>query len=163
MIPTDVVKAASDLGCEGQEWVKLGELLLYLPYRSVLDLFSDTDKLQTNSQKAKVILIKWKDKKGTEAKAGQLRQAYVKLNKGGAFDERLEMNPETIVTESMIEQILPISCGNRDWLALGRCLLSLSDDEVRDLFPLPTDSRKNSERVDIILTKWQEKDGQFVS
>lgn len=159
IISDGVIMAAGNFGCEGQDWITIGEKLLDRTRKQVLDLFSDSDGSRTNSQKTRCILTKWVDKKGTKAKVGQLRQVYVSLNKGGKFDETLEADSEDSVSRDMIIRLLPISCEERDWLTLGLSLLDLSDPQVRDLFPTSPETPKNSERVQKILTKWKEKDG----
>ena len=87
-VSDEEIQAACTLACNGQDWVKLGKVLLVKRTDAeIRDLFPDSREGQIkNSDRVSEIIDKFREKHG-EVTIGQLRAAFSRIGKCGQFDE----------------------------------------------------------------------------
>ena len=91
IVTDDILPIVISLGCEGQDWVKLGKELLGWPDREVRDLFTDPNgREMRNTERVERVITIWKERDGNRATIGVLQAASYKLGKGGEFEILLD-------------------------------------------------------------------------
>ena len=91
LVSDEDIQTACTLACEGQDWAKLGQILLNLAEGKIREMFRDSKEGPLkNFDRVRVIIDKYREIHDGIVTIAQLRAAFCKIKKDGAFDDIVE-------------------------------------------------------------------------